>query len=129
MGGLREVMEADGQRLGVEVSNEIPLRIVDLSEQSAGVVGTRQLLASRCGHAGFRAIGNHLNSVEEALSLRAQSCEAILFGKVLDGDLTGRLLPFLLQLIQGGLELFDPSLPVALMLFIELDRGLRQGLL
>src|SRR3982074_170363 len=84
MGSLREVMDADGQRLGSEVRNQIHLRIVNLSQQGAGVVGTRQLLANRRGHAGFRPIGNHLDSVEQTLSLRAQSCEAILFGKVLD---------------------------------------------
>ena len=81
------------------------------------------------GHAGFSPIRNHLDRVQEVLSLRAQSCESILFRKVLHWDLSGRFLALLFELSQAGLELFDPFLPVALMLFIDLDGGLRQELI
>jgi hypothetical protein len=107
----------------LEIWNQIGFGAVDLPQQGTRVVGAFQLFADGGSHAGFRAVRNHLDGVEEVLSLRAQSREAVWFRQVLNGDLTGHLLAPLLELLQFRLELLDAFLHLPLMLLVAADRS------
>src|ERR1017187_4062003 len=128
VGRLRQMMQTDRQRLGSEIGNQIDLGVVDLPQKSARIVGAFQLFADGGSHAGFRAIRDHFDGVEEVLSLGAQARETVCFRQFLNRDLAGRLFAPLLELIQGRLELLDAFLQFSLMLLVMADRRFRQGL-
>src|SRR6266403_4734404 len=122
VGRLGQMMKTDGQRLGFGVWSQIDLGVVDLSQQSPRILGAFQLFADRGSHAGFRAIRDHFYGVEEILSLRAQSREAVRFRQVLNGDVAGCLFAPLLELHQCRLDLLDAFLQFSLMLLVTADR-------
>ena len=74
---LGEMVEADGQGVGGQVRGKIGLGIEDLTQQRAGIVGAGDMLAKQRCHAGFGAIGDHLDGIDEVLALGAQTSEAI----------------------------------------------------
>jgi hypothetical protein len=114
---LGEMVQFHGQCSGVEVGNQISIGVIDLPQQSASIVGARHFFSEDGHHAGFRAIADHLDRVDEALSFRAQSGEAILLRQVFDGNVMRGRLAFLLQFFQLALELFD------FLLLLALDSG------
>ena len=98
----------------MEVGNQIGIGVIDLPQQSASIVGARHFFAKYRHHAGFRAIADHLDRVDEVFSLGAQSGEAILLRQIFDGNVMRGRLAFLLQFFQLALELFDFLLLLAL---------------
>ena len=98
----------------MEVGNQIGIGVIDLPQQSASIVGARHFFAEDRYHAGFRAIADHLDGVDEVLSLGAQSGEAILLRQIFDGNVMWGRLALLLQFFQLALELFDFLLLLAL---------------
>ena len=76
---LSQVVESDCQGAGSHVRGKVGLGIEDLSEQSAGIVGSSDMFAKELCHAGFGAISDHLDGIDEMLSFRAQTSKAVLF--------------------------------------------------
>ena len=75
-----EMVEPDGQCVVSHVGREIGVGLKDLAQERAGiVVAAGQMLAQQRGHAGFGAVGDHLERIDEVLALGAQASEPILF--------------------------------------------------
>ncbi len=62
---LSQVVACDSQDGGSHVRGEIGLGIGDLSEQSACIVGSCDVLAKQRCHIGFGAISDHLDGIDE----------------------------------------------------------------
>ena len=82
------------------------------------------MLAQQRRHAGFGAISDHLESVDEVLAFRPQAGEAVFLRQGLDGNV---MLCFLAQLFEVAdlqIQNLDLFLQVSLALLKPLDLGL-----
>jgi hypothetical protein len=66
-------MDSNGQGFRIQVRQKISFGFEDLPDQSACVVGTRQVIAEQGNQAGLGAISNHFDGVDEVRALGAQA--------------------------------------------------------
>ena len=72
--------------LACGIGQDIDLGAVDGTQQAAGIVMTRHLLADNLHHGCLSAVGDHLDGVEEMLALRALAVETRRLGQLGIGD-------------------------------------------
>ena len=75
--GLSERVQAHGQGVGWKIGNQIDFGLINLPQQSPGIVFPAQLVSSERGPAGFGAVGDELEGVDKMLALGEQSAEAV----------------------------------------------------
>src|SRR2546430_11464775 len=59
------MMQADRQGVGGQVREEIHLSIENLAQQGTRILGASQMLAQQRSQAGFGAIGDHFDGIDE----------------------------------------------------------------
>jgi len=123
---MREMVEPDGQCVGGHVGRKIGVGLKDLPQERAGIVAAAgQMLAQQRGHAGFGAIGDHLERIDEVLPLGSQASEPVLFRQGLHLKVMRRALAKLFELVDLQVQSlnFLSQLSLALLKSMELGVG------
>ena len=122
---LGEMVERDGQGVAGQVRGEISLGIENLAQQGAGIVRAGDMLAQQRSQAGFGAIGDHLDGIDEMLPLGAQTSKAVFFRQGLHRNVMRGVLAQLFKFLDLQVQVSDLFPQVALALLKSLEFRLR----
>src|SRR5450759_265400 len=101
MCGLGEMVQADGECLGLQVREKIDLSVVYLAQKSASIVaGAGELRLEQRRHGRFGSVADHLDGIDEVFSLGKEPGETVGFRQLRNREVTRRVLTFQLQRFQ-----------------------------
>ena len=100
MCSLGEMVQAEGESLSLEVREKVDFGIVDLAQKSTSIVGTGELGIEQRYHCCFRTVADHLDRIEEMLSLGKEPGEAVRFGQLRNREVMRRVLALQLKCVQ-----------------------------
>ena len=104
MGVLREMMEADRERLGQKIGDQVRSIAKYVAQERPGIVLAGEPLAQHRNQRGLGPVSDHFVRIQEMLTLRQQAQKPLRFRQLATRHAFGSRLPF-------GLEIGDRLMP------------------